>query len=139
MPRRPQSRLTISSRNPASISDLTLGAYSPIAATLNIDLGVAIGERPDFNALDGLRGLLVTGRAVGGSIDPENVPEATNPFYGNFKNGTEVALAGNLIGTVAGNKIAVLAPKIQFEAPAPADRNQIRTLNLPIRLNPSNR
>lgn len=116
---------------------LTLGGYSPIAATLNIDLGVQIGERLDFNAAEGLRGLQLTGRAAGGSIDPESVTEATHPFYTNFKNGTQVALAGNLIGTVAGNRVAVTAPKLQYEAPQPGDRNQIRIDTIPFRLNPS--
>ena len=116
---------------------LQIGAYAPVAATLNIDLGVAVGERPDFNAAEGLRGLQITGRACRGSIDPESVTEATHAFYGNFKNATQVALSGNLIGATAGNKVAITSPKVQYEAPAPAERNQIRTYNLPIRLLPS--
>jgi len=116
---------------------LTLGAYSPVAATLNIDLGVQVSERLDFNSTEGLKGLLVTGRAVSGSIDPETVTEATHTFYTNFKNATEVALAGNLVGTVAGNKVAVTSPKIQYEAPAQGERNSLRIMNLPIRFNPT--
>lgn len=131
--------MTLDNTKPQPVINLglTLGAYSPVAATLNIDLGIQIGERVDFNSADGLRGLQLTGRAVTGSIDPESVAEATHSFYGNFRNATEVALAGNLIGTVAGNKVAITSPKVQYEAPAPGDRNQIRILNLPIRLNPS--
>lgn len=131
--------MTVDTTKPQPVINLglSLGGYAPVAATLNIDLGVQIGERLDFNSADGLRGLQLTGRAVGGSIDPENVTEATHTFYGNFRNATEVAMTGNLIGTVAGNKVAVTSPKIQYEAPAPGDRNQIRILNLPFRMNPS--
>jgi len=131
--------MTLDTTKPQPIINLglTLGAYSPVAATLNIDLGVQVGERVDFNATEGLRGLQITSRAVSGSIDPENVPEATHSFYTNLKNGVEVAMAGNLIGATAGNKVAITSPKVQYEAPAPGERNQIRTLAVPLRFNPS--
>jgi hypothetical protein len=131
--------MTLDTTKPQPVINLglTLGAYSPVAATLNIDLGVQVSERLDFNATEGLRGLLVTGRAVSGSIDPETTTEAANPWYGNFKNATEVALAGNLVGATGGNKVAVTGPKIQFEAPAQGERNSLRIMNLPIRFNPS--
>src|SRR6476659_2916332 len=131
--------MTLDTTKPQPIINLglTLGGYSPVAATLNIDLGVQVGERVDFNATEGLRGLQITSRGVGGTIDPESTTEAANPWYGNFKNATEVALAGNLIGATAGNKVAITGPKIQYEAPAPGERNQIRTLSLPLRFNPS--
>lgn len=131
--------MTLDATKPQPIINLglALGGYSPVAATLNIDLGVQVGERVDFNATEGLRGLQITGRGVGGSIDPENTTEAANPWYSNFKNATEVALTGNLIGATAGNKVAITGPKLQSEAPAPGERNQIRTLSIPFRMNPS--
>jgi hypothetical protein len=133
----PSMTLDTTKPQPVINLGLTLGGYSPVAATLNIDLGVQVSERLDFNATEGLRGLLVTGRAVAGSIDPETTTEAVNPWYANMKNATEVALAGNLVGATAGNKVAVTSPKIQFEAPAPGERNSLRILNIPIRFNPS--
>jgi hypothetical protein len=116
---------------------LTLGGYQVIASALELDMGVEVSERLDLNSAEGLKALQVTNRAVGGSIDPEAVAEATHAFWAAFKNATEEALAGNLIGAVAGNKVAITAPKVQYEAPGWADRSGNRIYNIPIRLNPS--
>lgn len=116
---------------------LTLGGYTPIAAALEIDLGVQIGERPDLNSAEGLKGLLVRSRQCRGSIDPEAVIEATHTFWANFKNGTLVALAGNLLGSVAGNKVAFTAPKVQYESIAWTDRNGQRAYNTGLRFTPT--
>ena len=64
--------MTLDATKPQPIINLglALGGYSPVAATLNIDLGVQVGERVDFNATEGLRGLQITGRGVGGSPGP---------------------------------------------------------------------
>lgn len=116
---------------------LTLGGYQVIAESLEIDMGIEIAERPDINSPEGLKGLQVVNRAVGGSINPEAVSEVTHPFWANFKNATEVALAGNTVGTVAGNKVQTTGPKIQYEAPQWGDRGGNRIYQLPVRLNPS--
>ena len=116
---------------------LTLGAYAAVAAGIEIDMGIEIGERLDINSADGLKGLQLVNRSVGGSIDPEAVIEATHTFWANFQNNTEVALGGNAIGTVAGNIVTITGPKVQYEAPQWGDRSGNRIYQLPIRLNPT--
>jgi hypothetical protein len=116
---------------------LTLGGYSPIAKALEIDLGVVVSEREDLNSAEGLKALQITDRQCKGSLDPEMVTEATHPFWANFKNNTLVALAGNTIGTVAGNQVQITAPKVQYENIAEGDRNGIRTYQIPLRFTPT--
>jgi len=133
----PSMTLDATRAQPVINLGLTIGGYTPVGSSLNIDMNVAIGRRLDFNSTTGLKGVQITGRGVGGTLDIETVTEATYPAWANAAAGTEGALAGNLISGSAGNRVAVTSPKIQLEAPQQAETESIRHNQIGVRFNPS--
>lgn len=104
---------------------------------VEIDIGNVISPRNDVTAVSGIRSFFISDRNVVGSIDPEEMLEAT---WGG--SGSELArlIAGTTgafsltIGSVTGNKFQVLAPAatVQVVGVDEIDRESIRanTVNL---------
>jgi len=108
---------------------LTVGAYAAVLNTVEINMGNTLQLRSDANAASGYVSCLITNRKVNLRIDPENVIVATYDFFGNWRAATEAALAFD-VGSVAGNKVAISAPKIQFGKITIEDRGGISTLGI---------
>lgn len=109
---------------------ITIGAYTPVATSLSLDLGNTVTKRPDINAAEGIAGFIITDRTVSGSVDPEADTFANfNPWLA-WKSGTTAALSAT-IGATAGNICSVSCPVIQYKAPSYGDREGIRTYDLP--------
>jgi len=129
---------TFDSTLPVQVESLGLTIDSVSTFVINqlqLDLGINIQERPDVNSAEGLAGLAISGRRrIGGSIDPELITVATYNFFNKWDNATEVVLTGKL-GSAAGNQLQLDASKVQYGAPAPAVRNDFRSLNVPIFIN----
>lgn len=106
----------------------TLVTQSVAAALNNV-----ISQRDDVNAASGIKGFLITDRAGGGSFNPEAVLKATYDFYDDWKEATARALEIT-IGSVAGNKIKISAPKVTLDNITPGDREGIRVFDIPFSL-----
>jgi len=90
-----------------------IGSYTPVCAALKLDLGAKVEKRNDINALDGLIGLLITGREPSGSLDPEVDTLAHFNPWASWKSGTKARINGYM-GSVAGNRMAFHAGAAQY-------------------------
>lgn len=123
---------------PPSAIALTLGGYSPLLRSVEIDYGNTTDIETDLNALDSIKRVWIPSRRAKANLELEAVTEATHPFWANFKAGTEVALGGNTIGATAGKKIQITAPKLQYEGPELSEIDaRIRGYRIPCKLNSS--
>lgn len=103
---------------------------SLIAQELNLALNNEIVEQQDLNSATSLKGYLITGRKPSGSFNPEAVSVATYDFVGDWVGAEQRALSV-VVGSVAGNKITITAPKVTIDSVGDGDRNGIKTVELP--------
>lgn len=94
------------------------------------DAGNSIALRKNANDSAGIMGALITDRRPTGSIDPEMVLPGTADVYAAWRAGTPGAVSTVTLGSAAGNKLKIDAPRCIVKSLAPADRNQVRTLGL---------
>lgn len=113
---------------------LTIASYSPVATSIEVAANNDLGRRTDINDAAGVKEILITGRKPGGSFDPESVLEATHPFWADWSAATAKALNIGPIGSTAGNKITITAPKLQLEEISYGDREGLQTYETPFRL-----
>lgn len=119
---------------PVLSAGLTLGAYSPVATAVEIDMNVSTGLRKSMNSPAGIVGVEITGRQPQGSFDPEAVTEATAPFWNQWELATQLALNIGPIGSTSGNIIQIAAPKVQYKEIGYGDREGILTYQVPFGL-----
>ena len=103
-------------------ASLSIDSYSATVAKVEIDFGNAVSLKKDANAASGHKAAIITDRKAKLSLDPENVLVATEDFMGNWRSGALMAFTATL-GSVAGNIIAVTAPKTQYETVRMAERD----------------
>lgn len=113
---------------------ITIGGYSPVATAVEIALNNALGRREDANSATGLKEILITGRAPGGSLNPETVTEATKAFWNEWELATAQAINIGPVGGTGGNQIQIAAPKAQYESIGYGDREGLLTYEIPLRL-----
>ncbi len=113
---------------------LSLGGYLPDFTQFQIDLGNTIALRRSMNAVGGIKSARITARRSGGELDPEMVLVASHDFFGRFFAGTQGALDA-VLGTVAGNRIRLTAPKIQYSGLDDGDRDGMQTVPLKFQAN----
>jgi len=114
-------------------ASLTLGGYAAIIQAFTFDLANDIQRRDDANSAAGVIGFVIVERDTQGSLNPEAVTEATHPFWGDWETAVEKAFTMT-IGSVAGAKIDITAPKVQAREMNWADRNSVRTYEIPLTL-----
>lgn len=109
---------------------ITLGAYSPVLDNFTLDLKNKVDQIEAVTAADGYGPILVTERAVSGSMDPEADTVAAFPAHADLLAGTTLAVSGINLGTVAGNKATISMPSCYIMNVKPAAKNGIRTYTL---------
>ncbi len=109
----------------------TVNSYSAVISAFSYDLGNTVAFPPDINAPDGFSEIIITGRDVNGSIDPEEVLVATQDFVTLWKSGTPMAMSTGVIGANAGNRWQKSLPKITYRDWATGDRDGVRTAEMP--------
>jgi hypothetical protein len=87
---------------------VTIGSYTPVITRLDLSVNNVVSRRLDIAATDGIKGFIITDYAPSGSIDPEAVTEATNPFWANWK-ADAVKTLTVAIGADTGNKCQITA------------------------------
>lgn len=129
------SGAVFNSQLPAPIfsAAFSIGGYAGIIESVSLDLSNKIEKRISVNAAEGIIGFLITERESKGEIDPEAVTLATHNFWSAWKLGTAEALTFT-IGSTAGAKIDITAPKCVYSSIDWADRAGVRTYKLPFTL-----
>lgn len=115
-------------------SSFTIDSYAALIGALEIATNNKVALRPDANASSGYRSAVITGREPGMSFDPELVTVATYDFYGKLRSGNEGALTATL-GATGGNICTITAPKVQYTALNPAEKEGFQTLGIDCQLN----
>lgn len=101
----------------------------PIGA-LSVDVGNTMGLAPNPNADDGYGQVRVTARAISGSFDPEAQGIATKDFIGQFRAATTFAIQTGVVGSTAGNRVALSLPECQYTNVGYGDREALLTYDL---------
>lgn len=105
-----------------------------IVQSVTIDMGTELTDEDDISSATALKGFKITGRKPVGSFNPEAVLVATQDFWTDWVGAMERALS-MVIGTAAGNKCTISAPKVTLENLGEGDRGGILTKDIPFRMN----
>jgi hypothetical protein len=106
---------------------------SLVIQEISLSMDNAIIEREDVNSANGLKGFEITGRDPKGTINPEAVLAATYNFTADWAASAQRALS-MVVGSVAGNRVMITAPKLVIESVSDGDRNGLLTRDVPFRL-----
>jgi hypothetical protein len=104
--------------------------------SLEFDLGNQLADRADPSATEGAYSVCITGREPTGTMDPEMLAIATYNFFNKLTTNAEGAFTLT-IGSVSGNKYVITAPKVQYTAVEPGDRDGLQVAGLTFQLNRS--
>lgn len=126
---------TLDSTVPAAVrnTSFSVGSYSAVISSLDVDMGNSVNANDDINGADGYGVMTITGRSAQGSIDPEATLVATRDWFGVWVGGTAEALTIT-IGSTAGNILTVTAPALVHREISDGDRNGILTYDIPFTL-----
>jgi len=108
----------------------TIGGYSAVIQSLDVDMGITVETPPNLSATDGYGEVLVTSRDVSGSINPEQPLVAAHDFMVAFKAGTTEALSMGPIGATAGNQVQITMPAVYYRDMAPSEREGVLAYDL---------
>ncbi len=122
--------------NPPKVENLNFTAqgFAAIITKLEIDLGCVATMRKDASSPDGVKGFATLDWNPKGSFDPEGELMATESFIAKMRSGVEGQISAAL-GSVAGQITTITMPKTQYEVPDPAERDGMRTYQLPYKIN----
>lgn len=104
----------------------TAKAITTAIGKLSVDIGNTMSIAPDPNSADSFGEIRIGARKMVGSFDPEAESIAVHDFIGDLRSATEFALATGVLGTAAGNQVAVSLPRCQYVNIAPGDREALR-------------
>lgn len=115
------------------LTGLDMGGFSTGLEinTLNLDLGNALTLSGSIRATDGYGEIIIPERDMQGSFDPEATNKATNDWENDFKSGTLLALDTGTVGGTAGNRWRLQATDCYYRNMTPADRDSVRTYDMP--------
>lgn len=108
---------------------ISVGGYGPCIESLALDLGTELALVPCANAADGFGEVTITGRNVGGSLNPEMVLVATKAWESLWSAGTTQAFTTGVIGA-AGNRYQLAMPAMYLREIGMGDREAIRIYEL---------
>lgn len=102
--------------------------------TIGVEMNNNVIQRPDANSAKGFNSMYITSRDAQVTINPEQIPEATHPFWSDYEDGTANLITFD-IGTTAGNKCEVEIPTGQISGIQYSDRDGIRVYDVTFRAN----
>ena len=107
------------------LARLRIDDYSAVVNALSFTQGNDIQPRPDVNAADGYAGVRIVDRKPEGGIDPEAALVASHDFWGKMSAADRMPFQMR-VGRVAGNRIWMIAPGVQYSGLTYRDRSGIR-------------
>lgn len=126
------------STKPPSVLGCTLsvhGVSSLVVQALSLDLQNDIQLRPSMIASNGYAGCVINDSNPQGSINPEAVLRATHDVWARWQAGTEGVITAQIGSSGSTNGIKINVPAAQYRKPSWADRNGIRTYDIPFSCN----
>jgi len=115
---------------------MTLESVAMKYKSLEFDLGNKVADRADPSATHGAYSVAIVGREPTGTMDPEMLAVATYNFFSKLTTNSEAAFTLT-IGSASGNKFVITAPKVQYTAVEPGDRDGMQVAGLSFQLNRS--
>lgn len=115
-------------------ANLVVGGYSPVADRLEFSLNNKIAQRKSINSSTGVAELIITGRNTGGSFTPEATLEADHGFWAKWETAASFPLSIGPIGSAAGNRVSITAPKVQYRDIKDSSRDGVFTYEAPFGL-----
>ena len=112
-------------------SKFKMGTYAGIIQAVNIAMNNEVVQRLNVNASWGVEGYVINDRAVAGSLNPEEVTEATNDFWADWRDGVSKALEIT-VGRTSGNKYKISMPVAMYDSLGQADRDGVRVYEAPV-------
>lgn len=109
-------------------TDFTLDAFAAVLHKLSAQLGAKSQYREFVNSA---ASITLSGREAKGSISIDAVKMATKNYFSTWANGSLVAMALTH-GTVAGNIVAISAPKVQLDDLQYGEADGILTYEMPV-------
>jgi hypothetical protein len=104
--------------------------------SMEVDSGNTVALRKCASATSGHASAIITERATSITMNPEAVVVATLDFFGYWRSGTEANLSTSF-GSVAGNRIAFAAPKVQYQSISLSDREGLLVYDINAKANAS--
>lgn len=130
----PSGAVFDSTTPPAFLSGtFTYGTYEAIIQQLQLAMNNELSLRESVAEASGVKGVELTDRKPAGSMNPEAVIEATRAFWGNWESGAAAILQA-IIGSAAGNKLTIDAPKCVKDSVAWGEREGMRIYEIPFSL-----
>lgn len=111
-----------------------LGGVAVKFSTCSLDFGAEVAQADDPAAAYGYDKAQQVGRRISGTIDPALTLLSTRNVFADFLAGTERTLVLRW-GSVAGNRISILCPSVQFAGATPGDVNGFINEQVPFRAN----
>lgn len=127
---------TLESTKPPIVESATFtlnGVTSLVVAGVALDAQNNVVASDDVSSANGIAKFAITGRKPTGKFSPEAVLLATYDFWTDWKNATARALS-LIIGSSAGNKCTVSAPKVTLDSIGSEDGGGILRRGIPFRL-----
>lgn len=103
-----------------------------IVQALQIDTGNGIVARDDISSENGVLAFMISTRKAQGTFSPEAVTIADHDWWSDWIAATARAMSV-VVGSTAGNKCTITAPKVTVDQITEADRNAITTDEMPFR------
>lgn len=117
-------------------AQFAIDGYAAVIESMKFDMKNSIAKRPDANAATGILSWNITDRAVSADIDPE-VPELSSKDFWAMWQASETVPMTATIGQTAGNKCVITTPAVQIDDLKFADRENVLTYGLPLRVKPT--
>jgi hypothetical protein len=115
---------------------MTLDSIAMKYKSLEFDLGNQLADRADPSATHGAFSVCITGREPTGTMDPEMLAVATYNYFNKLTTNSEASFTLT-VGSASGNKYVITAPKVQYTAVEPGDRDGLQVAGLTFQLNRS--
>jgi hypothetical protein len=132
------SSITYETTIPPAIvnGSMTLDSQSLRYKSLEYDMGNSLSDRADPSETHGGLSTIIAFREPTGTIDPEMLAYATYRFFNQMATNQEGAFTLT-VGGSAGNITTITAPKIQYTAVEPTDRDGMQVGGVTLQLNRS--
>lgn len=108
------------------------GVTTLVAQKVEIDTANDIQPRDDISSANGIKGFAIVGRKAAGTMNPEAVTVAAYGFWADWVAASARAMS-MIVGSVAGNKITISAPKVVIDSVEDEERNSILVQNVPFK------
>lgn len=109
----------------------SFGSYPAAISKLSFDMTNQVQTPSVISAPDGFGDVVITGRDVTGSFDPEATLKATQDWEMMLMDGTQNALDTGVIGDTAGNQYQIQMPVAYMRDLSPGDKSGVRIYEVP--------